>query len=421
MRNVLIIANLLHASPRIPGLAKYLPEFGWKPIVISGSAAEGTFGREFDVVLTHFPNVIDLWKKRLHLDPGKGFQGQVGIPLAVREKPGSITTRIVNGAKTFLAYPDEHKGWKRFAIEAADEVFKRERVEAIISSSSPFTAHSIARCLKVKHKVSWLADLRDLWSQNHNYYYGKIRKEIDKWFELKGLKRADALITVSPLWAEQLRELHRRDFVHSITNGFDPEQINKGFELTTQFTVTYTGCVYEGKQDFNIFFSAVRELISDGEIKPEDLRIRFYGPPSEIVDREIRRLKIQELVRQYGPIDRVDAFNRQRESQLLLIFYWNDPLIKGWYPLKSFEYLAAQRPIIVVGGSGGDVVEKLMNETNAGKCCRTKGDVKEALRSAYLEFKRNGKVPYEGNRDRIDKYSYREMARNFSKILDQTT
>ena len=35
MKKVLIVANLAHASPRIPGLAKYFNVYGWKPIIIS--------------------------------------------------------------------------------------------------------------------------------------------------------------------------------------------------------------------------------------------------------------------------------------------------------------------------------------------------------------------------------------------------
>ena len=35
MKKVLIIANLFHASPRIPGLASYLPEVGWEATIVT--------------------------------------------------------------------------------------------------------------------------------------------------------------------------------------------------------------------------------------------------------------------------------------------------------------------------------------------------------------------------------------------------
>ena len=37
MRKVLIIANLFHASPRIPGITNYLRDFGWRVTIISPS------------------------------------------------------------------------------------------------------------------------------------------------------------------------------------------------------------------------------------------------------------------------------------------------------------------------------------------------------------------------------------------------
>ena len=65
MRSLLIVANLPHASPRIIGLARYLLEFGWKAFVLTGSPPENKFRKGFEFIQTPFPNVFDLWKKRL--------------------------------------------------------------------------------------------------------------------------------------------------------------------------------------------------------------------------------------------------------------------------------------------------------------------------------------------------------------------
>lgn len=47
MKKVLIVANLFHASPRIPGLAKYLPEFGWQPIILTTPIDENARAHRF--------------------------------------------------------------------------------------------------------------------------------------------------------------------------------------------------------------------------------------------------------------------------------------------------------------------------------------------------------------------------------------
>lgn len=124
---------------------------------------------------------------------------------------------------------------------------------------------------------------------------------------------------------------------------------------------------------------------------------------------------------QYGPVDRLSAFQKQRESQLLLMFYWNDPRIRGWYPLKTFEYLAARRPMLVLGTPGEDVVTKLLHDTQGGVYCRTLQEVKNALASTFLEYELTGKVGYNGRLDRIAKYSYQETARQLASVLDAAT
>ena len=48
----------------------------------------------------------------------------------------------------------------------------------------PVTSHLVARKLK-KWNVPWIADLHDLWTQNHFYSYSRFRKKIDLKLEKK--------------------------------------------------------------------------------------------------------------------------------------------------------------------------------------------------------------------------------------------
>jgi hypothetical protein len=317
-------------------------------------------------------------------------------------------------------YPDKEKRWKHFAIEAGDRLIENEEVNAIISSSSPVTCHVVARELKNKHKIPWVADFRDLWTQNHAYPYSILRKMIEKRLELATLKYADALVVISSPAAEQLRKLHKREDIYVITNGFDPERLNeRETALTSKFTITYTGQVYAGKQDPSKLLIALRDLIDDGTIEPEDVEARFYGPEREVLTRGIEKYRLAGIAKEYGVVTRQVAYEKQRESHLLLLLNWDDPREKGVYTLKSFEYLASKRPILSTGGFGNDVIEALLKETKAGVYCKTVEDIKSALKVFYLEYKAKGQVAYKGNAEEIDKYSYREMARRFAGLLQQ--
>ena len=103
---------------------------------------------------------------------------------------------------------------------------------------------------------------------------------------------------------------------------------------------------------------------------------------------------------------------------MLLLLNWDDPQEKGNYPGKVFEYLAARRPVLATGGPEGNVVAELLRETGSGIHTATVDDTRKALEKMYREFKSQGQVACHGDDSKINSYSYREMARKFSRILD---
>jgi glycosyltransferase involved in cell wall biosynthesis len=421
MKKVLIIAHLRHASPRIPGLAKYLPEFGWKPIIITAHVGEKT-DSPIRVIETGYRDVLGVWKKIFRFNPTEDMRKQVKKRLGVTSKK-SVGDFFLTLLGAIINYPDAEKGWKPFAVKAGSELLQNEDIDAIISSSSPVTSHIIAKELKLKYKIPWVADFRDLWTQNHNYGYGPLRKLIDKRLELKTLLPVDALVTVTPLWTEDLRALHKAKKVYTITNGFDPDKMSKGqIDLTSKFTITYTGKVlYTGKQDPSKLFAALHDLISDGTMNKNEVEVRFYGPEEEWLAKEIEEYGLSTNIKQCGMVPRQISFEKQRESQLLFLLNWEDQRGKGWHSLKIFEYMAAQRPILATGGLGNDAIKELLDETKAGIYCKTIEDIKSSLRELYTGYKLKGKISYNGDMAKINKYSHREMARKFAEVLDTQT
>jgi hypothetical protein len=411
LKKVLIIAHLFHASPRIPGLAKYLLEFGWQPIILTtplGENPNSRFGPPND------------FKEKNRVIETYGYSSPYGKKRLTSKKYSRVRPFLKFLYKYYREiahYPDSEKGWKPFAIKAGDELLQNEDIDAMISSSSPVTCHIIASELKERHKIPWIADFRDLWTQNHNYPYSRLRKMFEKKLELKTLSTANALVTVSPLWTEKLKMLHEGKRAYTITNGFDPEKMSDGkANLTSKFTITYTGQIYT-KQDPSKLLIPLKELISQQIIDSNDVEVRFYGPENGALKGKIEETQLSAIVRQYGSIAREASFEKQRESQLLLLFKWEDPEQRGWHSGKIFEYLAARRPILATGGAD-DVITELLKETSAGTDAQTAGDVKDALKKSYAEYKQKGRVNHQGNIEEINEYSYREVARKFAQIFN---
>jgi glycosyltransferase involved in cell wall biosynthesis len=416
MKKVLIIAHLFQASPRIPGLAKYLPKFGWQPIILTtplGENPESHFGPSND------------FKKNNRVIETAGYRSSYGRRRLASKRYSSIKPFLrffYRYYREIVYYPDSEKAWKTFAIDSAENLLQNEEVDAIISCSSPVTVHTIAEELKDKHDIPWIADFRDLWTQNHNYQYSSFRKMFEKRLEIKTLAHADALVTVSPLWTKKLQTLHRGKQVYTITNGFDPEKINDGTtELVPNFTITYTGQIYQANQDASKILIALSELLSRKEMAPNEAKVRFYGPEDEKLAIKIEELGLSAVVKQHGTVSRETSFEKQRESQILLLFDWEDRTEKGVIPGKIFEYFAAMRPILCTGGFSGNVVEMLLKETNSGICCPTIKEIKRALKELWSEYELHKRVEYRGDLEKTKKYSYLEMARKFAEILERLT
>lgn len=394
---------------------KFLPDFGWYPVVLTSSLPYRLPGR-YDLVETlPYEDTFTKWKRRLKVDHKRGFKAQIGLTEDIDSQFSKVGIRVVELCKGLLAYPDAFRNWYAPALERATKLIRERQVDAILSSSSPVTTHLVASTLKRKHNLPWAADLRDLWTQNHYYRYGRLRKTLEKRMEVGTLKRADALITVSEPLAKTLKRLHKNNRTYVVTNGFDPNDY-ESVPLTRDFTITYTGQIYEGKQDPRLFLTVARELIDNGLIDEARVRIRFFGPKAPWLENFVKHLRIEKAV-SFDCVDRATALRKQVESQLLLLLNSNDSEDRGVYTGKLFEYLGARRPIISIGGAGG-VVKELLVRTNAGVFCGAEPDsMRSAIIDYYREYFRTGVIAYRGNTAEIDKYSHREMAKRFADVL----
>jgi hypothetical protein len=419
-KKVLIISYFFNqkeqiGSIRLRGLAKYLPKFGWEPTILTVKSPADS---ELDVktIETDYSDLMTNWKKRLGLNLDKGVQAQLNT--SSNKNQNGIISFLIHMWLEIFAYPDPLKNWYKPAVEAGNELLENENFDILLSSSSPYTCHLIGNELCSKHDIPWVADLRDLWSQNHFYEFSNIRKYREKRLEKKTFAIVDALTTVSSPKTEQLGTLHKNKRVYAIPNGFDPDLLNTGDKVDKKLSLVYTGRVYEGKMDPEPLFKALNELIEDKEIDPKDIVLDFYGINVDVLKDRVEKYNLNQIINLNGLIPRNEVIGKQRSAQILLLLNWNDPNEKGVYTGKVFEYLSAKRPILAIGGYGDGVVDELLQNTQAGNSLNETEGIKNLLREYYSEFKSNAEVQYNGIQDEIDKFSHVGMAEKFSKVFE---
>ena len=423
MKNVLIIAYYFPPMEGIGGirpfgLAKYLPSYGWNPIILT-PILPGDPDLKCTIIQTPYYDVVENWKRRVGLNPKKSLNEQFHVKS--RKNQLSIIERCAVLPHEIIIYPDDKKGWYNFAVLAGEKILKTEQIDAILSSSRPETCHLIAKTLADKYHVPWIADFRDLWSQNQYTYFSYFfMKYFEKKLEIKTIKHASVLTTVSQPLVNKLATLHENKKIVLIKNGFDPDLVNPDNDVDHYFTIVYTGYLYQGKRDPAKLFSVIQDLCDKEIIKRDDIKIDFFclGSPEDWLREEIVNYHLQDLVTLHREVSHKTAIAEQCKAQMLLLLTWNNPEEKGVYTGKLFEYLAARRPILSFGYTEGGVIKELLIETQAGVHVRNNEEIKEVIIKAYREYKDFGTVLYHGIDEEVMKYSHKEMARKFAEVLD---
>ena len=410
-------------SVRPSGLYKQLPEFGWDVLVLTPSIFGHTEVRP-GVITTPYNDVVGNWKKVFGYPRDTVLHKVWNISpsqLKKRSFPEKIIDFTLKSLWCLVAYPDAERGWYRYGVESARDLINTRKIDAIISTSSPPTTHLIAHRLKNEFNIPWIAEFRDLWTQNPYYPCGRFRKHFEARLERKIIQPSDALVSVSQHLVNKLTILHGNKTTGIIPNGFEPELwIEKHPPLEEKLVMTHTGSLYDGKRNPEYLFKAIKILSNQGISFPDILEIKFLGPREDWLDDQIARYGINNMVRQFGKVTRATSLSQQRKSQVLLLI--SGPDEKGGLPAKMYEYLAAQRPIVAIGGEHGKMdIGTILSETSTGYYCTNLEETITILDKLFREYKTEGKISYLGKKVMVLKYSHIEMARKYANLLSQIT
>ena len=289
----------------------------------------------------------------------KGYlQSSNHLPICI-QKLGYLYRYLVN-------FPDGQIGWYPFAMKAGNNLIRRWSPDLIFASASPYTALLVASALSQKYRIPWIAELRDLWCDNHNYLGPTWRQYLERKIESRILKSACGLVTVS----EPLKEVLDSKYsipCKVITNGFDPEDTPHSPVipfLNGIVRIVYTGQIYSHEQDIFPLFMALQKMGKERE----KIRIHFYGKHSGFTLPAIQpalELGFKHLIKFHQPVSHHDSLLLQADADVLLLLPGVSPAWKGVYSAKLFEYLGAKRPVLCIGNREG-VAAKLIRERRAG-------------------------------------------------------
>jgi glycosyltransferase involved in cell wall biosynthesis len=285
--------------------------------------------------------------------------------------------------------PDMRADWVTTAIPAGRRLISEWKPDIIFASAPPNTGLIVASRLARTHKIPWLADFRDLWIDNPYYSEPGWRKRIDAILESRILRSAAGLVTVSPIWAEQLCRRHGKD-VTVVYNGYAEEDFPPLAQRAGPgeiLTIRYMGSIYRGFRDPSALFSAIALL-------PDQLRARinveFFSDAGDAVIDAAAAHRVENVVAVKPRVPYRSALALQMEADVLLLLQASDQRDEGNLPAKLFEYLYARRPILFIGYERG-VAARLVIERSAGLVSNSPVEICGQLQR-WFEDKRAGRL-----------------------------
>ena len=223
-------------------------------------------------------------------------------PLATR------SARTIAALRQHLLLPDAQIGWLPFALRAAQHICRNTPIDAVLTTSAPYSAHLVGLLLKKKLGLPWLADFRDAWSADPMQLLAC--HGVHRYLERQVVTAADRVVGVTQGVVDSVvnHDEAKSDKYHVIENGFAAEDFAAPMVSAAQpdscrWRIAFVGSLY-GKITLRYFFSALAQFLAAMPQAAAVVEVRLIGQ----IDRQeaahhhaqLRQLNLGHVVSHAG-------------------------------------------------------------------------------------------------------------------------
>lgn len=440
--NLLVVAYDFPPSVRIGGkrpasFCRYLPEHGIRPIVLT---LDPVYYEACDETLT-LPSQTQIERTGMLPNPlewlasmKRSLRSSSSNPKAVeptdvkKNAKGTSSMFLRRNILSLFGCYQVYWRWYPQAAWRGKRLVRRESVSTIFSTAPPWAAHLVARRIKLKYDLPWIADFRDFWAydiwgpQNAPRWVDTLSRKL----EADCMRDADLVICntnhMRNIFARRYPELPPSKFV-LLPNGYDDASLIPQTALEnptatsdqetpgqTQKLLLHLGDLYSGRR-VDTLCQAISGLIETGNLDKRTIKIRFQGDAAPAIVSAAERAT-PELIRD-GCIEFRPRISWQEGQQLLeradvlLIMQGNNPAI----PAKFYEYLRTGKTIFAVVQQGP--LTEILEGTQSGLWAdpRNPADIAAKLKQALGRPRR---LPEEV-RQVASKFHYKHLTEQLAK------
>lgn len=401
---------------RVTKFVRYLPEFGWQPVVVTATVRGGM---RDDALLAQLPPDLEV----IRVDnPFAPASAETGAHSAQPSRKAQLRQQLRR-----LFIPDPQILWTPAAVRAAQTRLQRGDIAAFMTTAPPYSVHMAGLRLKraVPH-LPWLMDLRDIWSENPAIT-DLLTYKLQRAYERACVRTANHITTAT----DGQRRLVQQAFavpdtrISTITNGFDPADfppMSRAAPRTdSPLRITYLGTLIGARAAATRgLFEALTALTQHG-ITAADLQVRLIGLFDPQIYAWAAPLQTQGLVALMPFKPYAEAVVEMAVADVLLLITSDDREGRLSQPNKLFEYFATGKPILALTPEGDNA--QLVRESGVGIAVQPNAttEIEQRLKELIAQHP-TGTLPHLTNNDpRFQRFQRRELTRQLAARLDALT
>ena len=330
---------------------KYLPEFGYAPVVVCGSDKP--------------------------------------VESAGAEKIIWLAERMAGVLRFQLR-------WLPSAVREAEQVIRTNPIRCVVSTFPPLATHLLGAYLQRKYKIKWIADFRD---PLFNPQEVAIIRTIGGWAEPRIVKRADAIVTNTQDSLESYRALYPEAAgkMSVLWNGYDPEEpaLPVSCPKRPHRLMAHVGDIY-GFRNPGLLVSSISRLLAGGRLKKDGLRVQLVGPLEDLppdCQQHIEKLEAEGVIeanRKLVPKAEANRVAAAADYLLLLDVTGRQKSIQ--LPAKLFDYVRIGKPILAFTTQGSPS-EWVLSLSGIPHVCVYLDDAAETVDEKLTRFLQFAPVP----------------------------
>lgn len=429
MQQILIIAYFfppcnLTASQRPYSWAKYLPEFGYDPIVIT---------RNWDV---NIGSNLDMSR-----DAGEDdrFEQKEGFKVWHMQNRGNLRDRffvkygydrhkVFRKALTFIELTFQnffisHLPYYNIYTKARELLQQNPGITKMIITANPFASFHFGYLLKNEFpQLKWVADYRDDWTtteliNSRSLIEGFVHR-LEHESERKWVSNASCITSISGHYVAKISS-HVSKPGHVILNGYseDVEALNSTPVDASAFIINYTGSLYD-TQPLELFLKAFR-ILKEKFAEKIKLKLQFPGLAYDKKQEQRVRKGVNGFERDVSITERMsrkEVLEWQSKANLMLMFGHTG--LKGISSSKLYEYVGLRKRVLLAGNDH-DIMEEILNSTGLGIICDTADEIVQALTKEIESFISNPQRQISCNEASVKSYSREYQTRHLAEILNR--